>query len=497
MLDLERAELAGTRSYRTALNARVSRLAFVYLLVGVAATLVFFLLPPHWQNPAFDLIGLSGVVAIVVGTIRNKPQNPWAWYFMALGQFMFVAGDMIWTYYEEIVHKTSPFPSVADVSYLAAYVPLLIGLAMVVRARRPGHDLSSLIDAAIIAVAAAIASWIFLMAPQIGTAGASVKETIVSLAYPMADILLIAVMASLVFSTDMRAFSYRLISASLIALITADSLYTFASIHDWYATGSPIDAGWLLSYVLWGTAALHPSMRKLTEPSKDVGQPRYTRRRLGIEAAAVTAIPLMRVVQAIRGEPGHGTILAVGSALAGLLIIVRMGGLLGALESAALHDPLTSLPNRRLLLDRISQAFRRAERSGAPVAVLFLDLGGFKSVNDRFGHEAGDEALIEIGKRIVLAVRGSDTVARLGGDEFVIVCEGLSYDMAEALARRVRTDIAAPLEIRGDLVELTVDLGVAVEMAPERGDVTELLDAADRAMYHAKQAKNLPPRSED
>jgi diguanylate cyclase (GGDEF)-like protein len=172
-----------------------------------------------------------------------------------------------------------------------------------------------------------------------------------------------------------------------------------------------------------------------------------------------------------------------------------MGGLLSALESAALHDPLTSLPNRRLLVDRISQAFNRAERTKSPVAVLFIDLGGFKGINDRFGHEAGDQALIEIGQRIKDAVRRADTVARLGGDEFVVVCEGLTHAQAETLAHRVRADVASPLEIKGTLVELTVDLGVAVEMAPEQGDVGALLDAADRAMYRAKAAAKRSPSS--
>jgi diguanylate cyclase (GGDEF)-like protein len=460
--------------------------AFIYLGLGILATGGFFLLPESWQNPWSDAIGLSCVAAIVVGTRRNRPQNPLAWYLMALGQFLFVVGDLIWTYYEEIL-KQEPFPSIADVAYLVAYIPLGIGLLLVVRARRPGRDLSSFIDAAIITVAAGVASWVFLMAPQIES-GIPAIETLVSLAYPLVDVLLIAVVASLVFTTEMRAFSYRLISASLVALITADSIYTFATIHEWYSTGSPIDAGWLLSYVLWGTAALHPSMRKLTEPNNEPSPPRFTRRRLMVEAAAVTAIPLMRVIQAIRNAPVNGTVLAVGSAVAGLLVILRMGGLLSALESAALHDPLTSLPNRRLLLDRISQAFNRAERTKSPVAVLFLDLGGFKSVNDRFGHEAGDRALIEIGARIKEAVRRSDTVARLGGDEFVVVCEGLSHAQAETLAHRVRADVASPLEIDGTLVELTVDLGVAVEMAPEQGDVNALLDAADRAMYRAKAA---------
>lgn len=476
---------------RPAAAARSSKPAFIFLGAGLFAVVAYFLLPASWQNPASDAIGLTAVVAMVVGTRRNRPTNPWAWYLMALGQLGFVAGDLVWTYYEQILHRASPFPSVADVAYLTAYIPLAAGLVLVVRARRPGSDLSSLIDAAIITVAAGVAAWVFLMAPQIER-GTPASETLVSLAYPLVDVLLIAVMAGLVFSTEMRAFSYRLITASLLALIVSDTVYTFASIRDWYTTGSPIDIGWLLSYVLWGTAALHPSMRKLTEPASGPSSPRFTRRRLLIEASAVTAIPMFRVIQAVRGEPGHGTILAIGSAIAGLLVILRMGGLLSDLEAAALHDPLTSLPNRRLLIDRISQAFRRAERTNAPVAVLFLDLGGFKGVNDRFGHEAGDQALIEIGSRIKNTVRRADTVARLGGDEFVIVCEGLTHAQAEKLAHRVRADAAAPIEIGGMFVELTVDLGVAVEMAPEHGDVAALLDAADRAMYRAKSAAKRP-----
>jgi diguanylate cyclase len=487
-VDLDRSEAVKSRSYSTVFSARAQRPAFIYLGLGLVATVAYYLVPIGWQNTITDVVGLSAVIAIIVGTRMHKPTTPIAWYAMALGQFLFVVGDVVFTYYEEVLHLASPFPSWADVSYLAAYVPLIFALALIVRNRRPGSYFSIVIDASIITVAATVASWVFLMAPQVSSAGATTKETVVSLAYPLADLLLIGMMASVVFSTDMRALSYRMLSASLLALITADTLYTVGTIGDWYATGSPIDAGWTLSYVFWGAAALHPSMRAVTEENKVVTPMRYTRRRLAVEAAAVTAIPLIRIVQALRNEPPHGTILAVGSAIAGLLVIVRMGGLLSALESAALHDPLTSLPNRRLLLDRISQAFRRAERTKSPVAVLFLDLGGFKTVNDRFGHEAGDQALIEIGKRIVVAVRASDTVARLGGDEFVIVCEGLSRDQAEALGRRVRADVAAPLEIGKDLVELSVDLGIAVELAPEEGDVSGLLDAADRAMYHAKQA---------
>jgi len=483
-VDTRRSGEAGTRSYAAAVTSRASRPTFVYLAVGLAFATIYVFLPPSSQNVLSDAVGLSAVIAIVVGTKRNKPRRAFGWYAFAAGQLLFVVGDATWTYYEEILAIESPFPSVADVAYLLAYIPITLGLLAIVRARRPGRDTGSLIDAAIVTVAFGVGSWVFLIEPSI-EADLTMTEYAVTIAYPLADVLLIAVAAALAFGTEMRAFSYRLIGASLTALIVADTLFTVGTIGGWYGTGSPIDIGWILAYVFWGAAALHPSMRRLTEegPTQPAG---FTRRRLWVYAAAVLAIPVMRIGLAFGGGTKQGTVIAVGAGVASLLVLARMAGLLGALESAALHDPLTGLPNRRLLLDRISHAFRRAERTKTPVAVLFIDLGGFKKVNDIFGHEAGDRALIEIGRRIRTVVRGGDTVARLGGDEFVVVCEGLGQEQAERLAHRVRADVASPLEINEQLIELTVDLGVAVEMAPEHGNVSGLLDAADRAMYRAK-----------
>jgi diguanylate cyclase (GGDEF)-like protein len=485
-VDLRGSGEAGTRSYAAVVTSRASRPTFIYLAIGLAFASVYVFLPDSTQNVLSDAAGLSAVIAIVVGTRRNEPSRTFPWYAFAAGEFLFVVGDATWTYYEEILKIESPFPSVADVAYLVAYVPITLGLLAIVRARRPGNDTGSLIDASIVTVAFGVGSWIFLIEPSIES-GLTVMENAVTIAYPLADVLLIAVVAALAFGTETRAFSYRLIGASLTALIVADTLFTVGTIGDWYGTGSPVDIGWILAYVFWGAAALHPSMRRLTEEGPREPT-RFTRRRLWVYASAVLAIPVMRIGLAFGGGTKQGTVIAVGAGVASLLVLARMAGLLGALESAALHDPLTGLPNRRLLLDRISQAFRRAERTKAPVAVLFIDLGGFKKVNDRFGHEAGDHALIEIGRRVQAVVRSSDTVARLGGDEFVVVCEGMGHEHAERLAHRVKADVASPLEIRDELVELTVDLGVAVEMAPEHGDVSALLDAADRAMYRAKEA---------
>ena len=472
-------------------RARSARVSLIYLAVGAVATALYFLLPQQAQSWATDAIALTAPIAILVGVHMHRPDNKAAWYSMALGLFLLGTGEIFFSIYENVLHIEAPLPSIADVPYLLAYVPLTLGLVLVVRARRPGRDTLSLIDASIFAVAAGVASWVFLIAPQAAQSGVTPLGKIVSAAYPVADVLLLAVTAAIALTTDVRVFSYRLITASLIAMITADTLYTFAALHDWYSTGSAIDAGWLLSYILWGAAALHPSMRRLTEHASQREVNRFTRRRLAVEALAVLAIPLMLAIEVWRGGATHVPIIVGGSTVASMLVISRMGSLLGDLEAAALHDPLTGLPNRRLLLDRIAQAFRRAERSGGSVAVLFIDLGGFKRVNDELGHEAGDQTLVEIGRRIEETVRRSDTVARLGGDEFVVVCEGLDQIQADALAHRVRQNVAAPVMVGNSWVELHVDLGVAVEMAPAEGDVTQLLDAADRAMYRAKTAARV------
>jgi diguanylate cyclase (GGDEF)-like protein/PAS domain S-box-containing protein len=153
----------------------------------------------------------------------------------------------------------------------------------------------------------------------------------------------------------------------------------------------------------------------------------------------------------------------------------------------ALHDSLTGLPNRRLLLDRLEQALARSRRDGRDVAVLFLDLDHVKRVNDALGHEAGDELLIAVAKNLQAVVRGTDTVARLGGDEFVVVCEqsgGLPE--LEALAGRLLDAVRTPVVVGAEQLTVTASIGlVTPTSATDRPQ--DLLRAADAAMYQAKQ----------
>ncbi|MDX6595039.1 MAG: hypothetical protein QOI72_421 [Solirubrobacterales bacterium] len=161
-------------------------------------------------------------------------------------------------------------------------------------------------------------------------------------------------------------------------------------------------------------------------------------------------------------------------------------GLQGQLEQMALHDHLTGLANRRLLADRLDRALRRCRRSEDLVAVCFVDLDGFKAVNDAFGHDAGDRILRTLADRLLATIGPSDTAARVGGDEFVILCPQLEDAGRQVeLARRILASIEAPCAIDGHRVRLAASIGVALGGADDDG--ASLLAQADAVMYLAKR----------
>ncbi len=159
----------------------------------------------------------------------------------------------------------------------------------------------------------------------------------------------------------------------------------------------------------------------------------------------------------------------------------------------AVHDELTGLPSRALLMDRLEHALAVAARSGSGVAVVFLDLDLFKPINDTYGHGAGDAVLVEVAHRLRRAVRSGDTLARLSGDEFVVVCEGLPGDEPDLLVARVRAltvrlraELRQPMRVGAAEVVLTASIGAAVTHVP--AEARDVLAAADAAMYAAKQS---------
>jgi diguanylate cyclase (GGDEF)-like protein/PAS domain S-box-containing protein len=198
----------------------------------------------------------------------------------------------------------------------------------------------------------------------------------------------------------------------------------------------------------------------------------------------------LRVVPQLNatGERTKGVIATVEDVTEQVEAQGRLAAIQDQLRHMATHDPLTSLPNRTALRAELDRAVARHARSSDAFAVLFCDLDGFKPVNDRSGHEGGDQVLVEVAHRLRRAVRDGDIVARLGGDEFVVLCEsvGDTTDVAERVAQRLHELVEDPITHRGEQFHVGLSIGIAYVPPGVRTDADELLRVSDQAMYDAK-----------
>jgi diguanylate cyclase (GGDEF)-like protein/PAS domain S-box-containing protein len=759
-------------------NWRAPALWQVHLAVGGLLCALYVFVPPFAGNPiVMNVLGLSPVVAIVIGLRRYQPASPAPWWFFAVGLFLFWLGDVYTYSYELLLESDVPFPSLGDGAYLLVYPALMVGLLMLVRRRNPEGDRAGLIDSLIMTLGLALISWVALIDPYLRDDALSAIPKLVSIAYPLGDILLLAAAIRLAVDAGKRAPAFYLLAGSIVTLLLTDFVYGIVTLNGTYTGQLWLDAGWIAFYLLWGAAALHPSMRELEQaaPERDT---RLRSVRLGLLLAGAVIAPVIEMAQELY-DTDRMVVVNVASIVLFALVVVRMAGLvrqqersvhrerilraagdalvaatqrddihhaaldaarslvdreaaallcavedgeltvvamergvvreqaswtlstrtadmlLGAadaagtallrldepsraelrlegdrssacvlglsvrgelrgllvvacddatshtvrrtlqalatqvslaLESAALteevhrrtsearfgslvqhssdlitvldssatvvyqspsiervlgyspddvlgtpfsrlvdaaehgrllhlladgaayagseaqvlecslrhrdggvrqfeilhtnllddehvrgivlngrdvserkafeeqlahqafHDPVTNLANRALFGERVRHAVARSRREQCALAVIFVDLDDFKTINDSLGHAAGDEVLREVAMRLTESIRASDTAARFGGDEFAILLEDLEGpQIAADTAERVLEALAAPLSVEHKQLVVRASLGISVVEGDTTGDADELIRNADAAMYIAKR----------
>ena len=331
-------------------------------LAGAAASVAGCLSLPYGdvKDVASALLGLVYLL-VFAWAVRRHASGRAPWWLLLTGVSCLLVGDVIYTGYHVVLGRETPFPSVADAAYLAAYPLMALGLLRLVRARTGGADRGSLIDATILAVSAGVLSWVFLMAPYASDRTTALPIKLITLAYPLGDLLLIGVLARLVLLPGRGHPAVRLLAVGLVGLVAADTAYAVTVLHGTYEQGGVIDAGFLGWYVFAATAAMHPRVSELTEPVA-VQHQRLSPPRLAVLAAASLLPPLLLAVQAARSAPLELPAVIAATVALFLLVLVRMAGLVHEVDDAgrALAGTLEELraaqAERRGLLDRTLRA---------------------------------------------------------------------------------------------------------------------------------------------
>jgi signal transduction histidine kinase len=477
-------------------SLRLAQPWLVYFVAGSVATGVYFLLPFNTVGQAalYDAIGASSVLAVLAGTRICRPAKRAPWYLFAVGLAAFTVGDVIFNLYAYAWHKTAPSPSVADGFYLAGYPFLAGGLALLILGVRQAERRAGIIDAAILSAAFGIVQWVFLMARLVHSSDPGLR---VVAAYTGMDVVLLSGLTVFLLTPSWRARAYRMLALSLAFLLAADEV--FASNPNHYGNASWNDTLYLMSYVVWGTAALHPSMALLSAP-RGRTRPRLSSARLAVLAAALLTAPFVLVLQKLLHERPAVVAIAIGASLVAMLSLARLGGLVRAIDGLRREERAarSEADSSRRLVELQNEQLRDADRlKDEFVALISHDLrtpltsimGYLELVLDSDAVPDAERGYLEVvdrnSERLLRLVNDLLFVARFEAGEMDLnfnelelgsivrqaVEEALPRAAAKEISLAVETDaVPAVMADRGRMYQLLDNLiGNALKFTPEGG----------------------------
>ena len=275
---------------------------WIFLAAGAfMCGLYMFLAPFKGSGPVINGLGLYGVLGVVAGIRIYKPSARLAWWCFALGLLLFWLGDVYTYSYPKLFHADVPFPSIGDAIYLSVYPALMVGLLLLVRRRNQRADGPGVVDSVIMSLGLSLVSFIYLIAPYIHDATLTILPKLVSIGYPTGDLILLAAAIRLAVDAGKRRPAFYLLIASIVTLLTTDFIYGILTLDGTYTHQLWLDGGWIFFYLLWGAAALHPSMRELSDVAPE-HESRLTTPRLGLLAGATLIAPALELPRII---PSH------------------------------------------------------------------------------------------------------------------------------------------------------------------------------------------------
>ena len=456
-----------------------------YLVTAGTCVALSFLVPDGswWQVGVQVLIGYLAAAAIVAGALRHHGAGRAAWLAFAAGIGGNATGILVEAYN---LHVNAEYesPGWADLGYLSLYPALAAGLVLLIRRRSEGRDWGALVDATTVTTGLGLLAWVFMIRPAITETGLTPLAHLTGVAYPVGDVLVLAMLTRLLLGGGIGSTAYRLIAASASLFLVGDVIWAVLNtieVEPGPAAHRLLGAVFLLAYVLFGYAALHRSAALIGESAG--APPKLGPGLLVLLTLASLMAPLLLLGQIAAGEVTDALPIAICSIVLFLLVVIRMAQLLRQLEAQTARvrqlsrtDELTGLPNRRAWNAELPAAVERARRDGAGLAVAMIDLDHFKRFNDEYGHPAGDRLLKSAAAAWSEQLRGTDHLARYGGEEVIALLPGADTGAAVQVLRRLMT--VTPLG-------QTFSAGLAQWDGVETSD--ELVARADAALYKAKR----------
>jgi len=455
----------------------VVAVVFAHDVLRVGGAAVSPLITNWLQSGVFLIAGILCLLRVAwVAEERST------WLALGIGILCWWPANM--TYHLWVARQTPiPFPSISDAFWLASYPAFYVAIVLAARrhlaALQAGLWLDGLLGGlALGALTAAVVLQVVLQ--SLGGPPATVATL---LAYPLADIVLLGLLAAMFVLSGRRAGRrWATMVSGMLLLFAADSIYLVQVATGSYEVGGPIEALWPIALLLPALAAWQRADEAELPAS---------------EAKHLLALPSLFLLVAagvlVADHFESLNLLAIALAAATILVVmlrtmltVREVRALGESRRLAETDDLTGLPNRRHFFRRLEERLENAERTQTSVTLLLIDLDRFKELNDTLGHHVGDRLLREIGRRLQLGLEPIETVARLGGDEFaILLSDGASQPVAIDVATSVRGVLAAPMSL--DELSLHIDASIGIATYPKHaGSGTALLQRADIAMYEAK-----------
>ena len=447
------------------------------------------------QVPAWAILGLSAVAAIAFGAYRYRPKTPIAWWLIGGGVLLFITGDTIYKSWHQIIgNQNIPFPSFIDAIYITMYPVLAIGLLLLARSRVRGGDRASLLDALMITIGVGLLSWIFLIGPNVRAPGGLLVR-FTAAAYPLGDVLVLAMLAHIWSAGGLRNTAGRLLAIGTLGTLVADTVYGLANLHsswNWH-DGNPFDLGWILFYSCWGAAALHPSMRELSEP-RQMAPLRTSRSRLILLGAISLVAPIVLLVETTAGKPADAAAIAGVAAVMFLLVVLRMSGVVRAHQQAVTREQvlrreaseLVGAPGRPGIhettisavselvggqVDISSISFAVANATGTFSVVASSEEAGGDEVIALTSLPPGARVGLTTGKAVRCSIPEGDRAAHWGTDHHFICPVVAGEELTGLIVVR------SPEELPVDLTNTLETLATQVGLALDRETLTEAFHA--------------------